>query len=320
MKKKLLVLLLIITVAAFVFTGCTPPTPSEGEGEGEGELEGVVFEIDGAYNEGGITYVKGGETYDLTVTFPAPVDNVIACFSCVGEFAKQPLIGGCDSVPILFSEDNVTWTGKVNFDCYYDCNGDTCTVGYLWVEAGDCDWCLYSIPVVVDYDAPYATLKITTSSKDCYCGGCAIKVTSITEEVLCDEDVACCGDYCSGFAGWSVRIFDKYPWNVCCDTSCEEPIFTASDSKCPIEFVTPCLTEDKTYYAILELEDNVGNKVTFAEAFKLDTSCGLDFVEIEIPDKCDFDYPECATEKDGAWYIVFDDDEKMDDDCWVCGY
>lgn len=37
--KNILILLLIITLAAFAFTGCTPPNGTEGEGEGEGETE-----------------------------------------------------------------------------------------------------------------------------------------------------------------------------------------------------------------------------------------------------------------------------------------
>ena len=49
MKKKLFLLLLIVALAAFVFTGCTPPAEGEGEGGGEDEAgEGKVEQAIGS--------------------------------------------------------------------------------------------------------------------------------------------------------------------------------------------------------------------------------------------------------------------------------
>ena len=69
--KKLLVLLLISIMAIFVFAGCDGVVPGEGEGEGEGEIEGVVVEVQDEVKLGGKTWIKGGVSRDITVTFTA---------------------------------------------------------------------------------------------------------------------------------------------------------------------------------------------------------------------------------------------------------
>lgn len=279
MKKKLLVLLLIISVAAFVFTGCTPPPPSEGEGEGEGEIEGVVVEIDGAVEIGGKTYIAGG-THNITVTFPAPVVNAeVLITDCTGDYSKQFYSNGINVV-LFPNADKTVWEGSATFTCT-PCGGlDSCVTGseccasYVMVSAGECegDTCL-QFPIIVDCEVPYACLEV--EADDCVCEGCEITFKSTSNVHDCAADELCCGDDCSGLASWAIAIYDKQPFDECCETPCYEPIWTASGTDCPIEATTNCLTEDKLYYAIVTLADMVGNEVEYYATLELAEDCGL---------------------------------------------
>jgi len=337
--KKLLVLLLISALAIFVFAGCDGLVPGEGEGEGEGEIEEVTVDIDGAVVLGNKTYVSAGE-HDITVTFPAPLEGSVTAWLslCSGNYAEKGLIedllSGLGLSIVLFpNEDRTIWEGSVHFgattivanptsptsrqelipDFYNDC-----CASYLSITAGECedDVCV-KIPVVVDHAKPYTELKVSASGTDCTCGGCALTVTSVTETDICDPDVECCGDLCSGLAGWSIRIFDKNPWNVCCDTECETPIFTDSGTGCPVEFTTDCLDEGITYYALLELEDNVLNKTSAAYAFSFDTGCNVSTEELGAPGTCVYDNIEFCETISGAHIIKIDPDDTAPSAC-VC--
>jgi hypothetical protein len=175
---------------------------------------------------------------------------------------------------------------------------------------------------VVDAEQPYVALKLTMSGEyeDCPCGGCALTVSSVVEEYVCDPDLECCGDDCSGLASWSFRLFDEPPWNVCCDAGCEDPIFEASGTDCPIEFTTDCLDEG-TYYAILDLVDNVGNETNIADAFEIyrDGDCYLGYAYLELPEECDYDEFEWCWDYDWNPIVFADPDGMMDGDCWnIC--
>lgn len=286
MKKKLFLLLLIVALAAFVFTGCTPPTPSEGEGEGEGEIEGVVVEIDGAVEIGGRTYVSKG-SHDITVTFPAPVANANVFISeCSGNYAKAtiPYYDYYGSPVVLWpNEDKTVWTGKGSFECkpcgkestecetFYDC-----CASYVSVVAGECegDVCI-SMPVIVDCDLPYACIEV--SIDECPCEGCEVAFESTKTSPVCAADKECCNDKCSGLASWAIAIYNRDPFDKCCETPCWEPIWTASGTECPIKATTDCLEpmfdkddEVKPYYVIVTLADMVGNEVRYYATLELD--------------------------------------------------
>lgn len=250
--KKFLVLLLIVTLAAFVFVGCDL-IPSEGEGEGEGEVEDITIVIEGAYEKSGYTYVQDGKSYDITVTFPAPEKNVIAYFNCEGDYDDFAAF-------LVPNADKTVWTGKVKM-----IGQDFCDVCYLWVEWGMCTDCYTGIPVIVDSESPYASFEV--SVKDCVCEGCEVIFKSLTEAFACDPDELCCGDDCSGLAGWAINIFDKEPFDKCCAASCYEPKFTCSGTDCPIECTVSCLDTskdyDSPYYLVIDLEDNVGNTTRY---------------------------------------------------------
>lgn len=294
MKKKLFLLLLIVALAAFVFTGCTPPAEGEGEGEGEGEVTEPTIEIDGGYAKGQYTFVQKGKTYDVTVSFPTPTSNVELSFECeVNDLTKaidvEGLVGLLEPVE---GTNKTVWTGKFTFN---GC-GDThnCSLGYLYAEWGECDVdCYARIPVIVDGDKPYAKINVTVD--DCCCDNCEITLKSAkdTEGNLCDPcgptGSACCEDDCSGLASWKVDIYswdgrgqkpfpDGTQVDCCTVPPCLDLEHSCEGVGCPIECVTECLDvnwakadtnngnlvpQPKDYYAVITLKDNVGNTQTY---------------------------------------------------------
>jgi len=258
--KKLLVLLLISVLALFVFASCTtPPTPSEGEGEGE--VEAAVLDIVDDVIADGKNWVKGGKTYDFTVTLAVPTDNVYAYNSdCTGDYSKSS--SDSDTPIVLWpNADKTVWSGSVKFTCDPCDTGECveysgCCASVIFVEFGDCDWCATSLPVLVDCEDPWARLELCMD--DCDCAGCELSFTTDACTSTCDPSEDLCGDShdedelcpgcddvydCSGLASWSLAIYPDDPYDVCCDVPCEEPIWSASGTDCPISAVTDCMTE-----------------------------------------------------------------------------
>ena len=312
--KKLLLVLLVVTLASFLFVGCLPVTPAEGEGEGEGEAEICpTVSVTSQAAVGGKTYIKAGKQ-TITVTFAVPTEPVSVY---VGWDLRPNGFPG-EEVVMYPNADKTIYTGEFKFgDVYEGCNE-----AYIYVETCEtCDYCKY--PYTVDPHDPYVVLEVAVSGEfeDCPCGGCAMTISSVVEEDVCDPDVVCCGDDCSGLASWSFRLFDEYPWNVCCDAGCEDPIFEDSGTDCPIEFTTDCLDEG-IYYAILDLVDNVGNETNAAGAFELyrdGESCWLGWAELNLPEACDYDDFYWCWPDDNP-IVIIDPDETMDEDCYICGY
>ena len=273
--KKLLLVLLVVTLAAFLFVGCLPVTPSEGEGEGEGEVEtGITVDIEGAVEVGGFTYVSEG-THKITITFPVPVAGLVTAYtgmgSCYDNFseamkADKDVIYYYGNIIFYPNEDRTVWTGLGNFG--YSLNNQlsplttSCCSAMLEFYFGDCvdDACL-GIPFVVDGAPPYAEIDI--SAEDCDCEGYAITFDTVSQNPDCEDAIECCGDDCSGLASWSVVLYEDYPFDACCDPSiCEEPIGSCSGTECPIICESECLLEG-TYYAVVNLVDNVGNETAY---------------------------------------------------------
>jgi hypothetical protein len=282
--KKLLLVLLVVTLASFLFVGCLPTTtPAEGEGEGEGEgATEVVVDIDGSTVLEGKTYISAG-SHDMTVTFPTPVAGSVTAYIglCGGDYSKSLLndiiTAGGISVVMFPNEDRTVWSGSADFwgvgpDLLLD-KDFGCCASYVFISSGECeDETCIQFPVIVDSCAPYAEIEVTLEDDYCVCSGCAVTFSSITTEEICEADVECCGDDCSGLASWSITLYDGEPFDVCCDPSvCEEPIDSAS-GVCPIDFTTACLTatgDGEFYYAIIELVDNVGLETTYYAQFTL---------------------------------------------------
>lgn len=265
MKKKLLVLLLIITVAAFLFTGCTPRPEPEPEPEPGPTIDGVLVEFANEYREGDRIYVKGGKN-NVTVTFPAPVPAgtmvQVELSDCTGDYSK----GGVYLWP---SEDRTVWTGSVKFVCEsFDlCEGpcettpEACCATTVKITSGACeeDTCI-AFPVIVDCENPYAELKV--AAKDCCCSECAISIKSVADPeedecAVCPPDLApCCGDDCSGLASWKVDVYrvkksaysnfpeglDLLAFEDCCEIStCAKLVTSCEGEDCPIECTLDCL-------------------------------------------------------------------------------
>jgi predicted small secreted protein len=256
--KKLLLVLLVVTLASFLLVGCTGTTPAEGEGEGEGEAEAVIIEILDAVEVLGKLYVAPGSS-DVTATFSAPVENVYAYLTdCTGDYSKD---SNYSETPIVLwpNADKTVWSGSINFTCSPCYTGDCvefsiCCASYIWVEAGECDWCETSLPVIVDCEAPWASLELCMD--DCDCAGCELSFATASCSYTCDPDEELCGDShygecpgcddvydCSGLASWSLAIYEDDPFEECCEVPCEEPIYECSGTECPIACVTDCLSE-----------------------------------------------------------------------------
>jgi hypothetical protein len=255
--KKLLLVLLVVTLASFLFVGCLPTTPAEGEGEGEGEGEICpTVAVTSQVAVAGKNYIKAG-TQTITVTFAVPTEPVSV-------FIGEAIKGNPEGVPdeakevIMYPDaDKKVYTGTFKF-FGEQCEPTDCSEDYIYVLTCEtCAPCKY--PYTVDSVAPYATVEICIDK--CTCAGCELSFTSTTSEVTCGDDTVNCGDACSGFASWSIDIYDDYPFDDCCLVPCEVPI--ASDSGvCPIDFTTACLgtPTSETLYVVVTLVDQVGNE------------------------------------------------------------
>jgi hypothetical protein len=226
-----------------------------------------------------------------------PFAYVTYCSGYYGT-AKEKITEPSGDVVLFPNEDKTVWTGSGKFGCYYENNSfdarpalyqcSPCCASYVEVSAGECspDTCI-SLPVIVDCDLPYAKIEVT--SEECECGGCAVTFDSETIEETCG-DTECCGDDCSGLAGWSIALYDEDPFDICCETPCTEPIFTCSGTSCPIECTTECLeahpdggTNENApdwYYVVISLVDEVGNEGKYYARFRLETdgegNCQID--------------------------------------------
>ena len=122
-----------------------------------------------------------------------------------------------------------------------------------------------------------------------------LTIFSSVDEFLCGADEECCGDVCSGLAGWSIVLYDDYPFDECCDPSiCEEPIGSCSGTECPILCTTDCL-DAGTYWAVITLVDHVGLETVYIAEITVsggddpDDTCDIVVVEFKpngIPDDC----------------------------------
>jgi hypothetical protein len=216
---------------------------------------------------GGKKIIGGGEQ-TITVTFAVPTEPVSVY---VGNDLKD-ILDSTTEVVMYANADKTVYTGDFDFS---ELPADSCNEAYIYVETCDaCAYCKY--PYTVDTVPPEATVEICLD--DCTCAGCELVFSSDVTTDTCDPDEVLCDDDCSGFASWTIDIYDVDPFDECCDVPCAEPI--ESDSGvCPIDFTTTCLTDGvtglDTVYAVVTLVDNVGNSTKFG-------------ADIEFnPDSCD---------------------------------
>jgi len=274
LMKKLLVLLLVSALAIFVFAGCDliPPSEGEGEGEGEGEVEICpTITIDGSFTDSvsGKTYVKGSAD-EVVVTFSQPTEGVNIYLSASflwGLLSKeQPKDVSLFDLPLAYtvSADGTTYTAALPVDLFEDEDFD-CVPFMIKVISceGECE-CVETF--ILDNVPPSAKIEVCIDK--CICDGCELSFTS-TSKTECATTTEDCGDDCSGLASWAVNVYADYPFDKCCDASCETPIATDS-GVCPIDFTTSCLTtyideveEEESVFVVFTLVDNVGNEVNW---------------------------------------------------------
>jgi hypothetical protein len=287
--KKLLLVLLVVTLASFLFVGCLPTTPDGGEGEGEGEGEAGIcptLSVTTQVAVEGKNYIKGG-SQTITVTFAVPTEPVSVWVGPGSEKASPLGIpDDAEEVVIYPNADKTVYTGDYTF--WGDCNE-------LYIYVITCNTCApCKFPYTVDTVPPEATVEICLD--DCTCAGCELVFSSAIDEFDCEEDEVLCGDDCSGFASWSIDIYEDYPFEECCEIPCIEPI--ESDSgPCPIDFTTTCLDLEEAF-VVVTLVDNVGNSTRFGATVTMN------------PDTCDeitvtdWDADECV---DTADFVICDD-------------
>jgi len=275
--KKLLLAILVVVFVSLLFVGCIPTTPTEGEGEDEGEIAICpTVSVTSQVAVGVKKYIKSGPQ-TVTVTFTVPTEPVSVY---IGNALKVAPASDAAEVIMYANADKTVYTGTFNF-------GEKdidCAEAYIYVDTcSECNYCKY--PYIVDTVTPKAIIEICMAS--CTCEGCELTFNSTSSSLSCEVDTVNCGDDCSGLSSWSITLFDKYPFDNCCDTSCEEPVYTCSGTECPIECTTDCLTGDGPYYVVVNLVDNVGNETQWGVLveFNSEDCDDLDFTYLD-PSNC----------------------------------
>jgi len=329
--KKLLLVLLVVILASFLFVGCLPTTPAEGEGEGESEGE-VTVEIEGEVVYDGKIYLSRGD-HTITVTFPVPVAGWVKGYItyCSGDYSKEDKILNDGTEVVLFpNEDRTIWIGSGSFRD----SASWCCASYLEIFAGECeDEACIRFPVIVDCEPPYLLLELDSDA--CTCEGVFVDFMVDIDPQECAEDIHCCNDDCTALVSGSLAVYDKDPFNDCCETPCTEPLWTCSFSECPDDVTIPLCTTSclvpqaistngidytgnpeapTVYYLVVKLADVVGNENAYYAQFIL----ALD----ESDDKANLfcqrfyeDINDCACT---SWTYGPDTDP-LDEDDWV-GY
>jgi len=258
--KKLLLVLMVVALASFLFVGCVPTTVDDGDDVVDGEtVVGIcpTVSVTSQAEVDGKLYIKGLKTQTITVTFAVPTEPVSVY---VGNAIKAFPTGAAEVV--MYTTDKMVYTGDYKFGS--DGEFEDCNEAYIYVDTClECDYCKY--PYTVDTGKPFIG-PVEVSVDACSCDGCVLSFAGKKTEDCdsCDPKVYC-GDCCSGFASWSVDLYDKYPLDDCCDTPCVEPI-DGGTGDCQVDWDSNCLLESssgsgtRTVYALVTLLDNVGNK------------------------------------------------------------
>jgi len=280
--KKLLFVLMIVVMLSFIFVGCLPVTPSEGEGEGEdegeSEIPAVSIYVEGEYADPitGDIWVRGCDNLDVTVTFAEAIEE--------GQNVWIRLNTGGKPFALLNSwilaEGNGTEFVAKDFN--FPCTKDDCPPLCIEVMVGDvcCSEVIYHEVRMIDSLSPYALLYVGAED----CGPCddTVKIiinSSVTGE--CGAEEGCCGDSCSGFASWTIDIFDEEPSGELCQLPCDSPVDSLFGTECPIFGETVCLEKGK-YYVVATLLDNAGNQTKYFATVDTSIPCLPETVGIEL--------------------------------------
>jgi len=272
--KKLLLVLMVVALASFLFVGCVPVTPAEGEGEGETEVAICpTISIAGSYYDAvsGKTFMKGKTSgvYTVTVVYAQPTEGVAIKYSSATTTVA--------SAPYYVSADGLTYTAEIPYNVAGSCASFMITTTDCY---GECT-CVQTF--TLDNHAPKAKIKVTVPA--CVCEDCSLTFDSDWVNAgTCVDTAGCCGDDCSGFAAWSIDVYNQDPYNTCCTIPCATPVATCSAAACPIDCATGCLYgEDAAasvlvpkYFVIIDMADNVGNSKKYWASIVFDSGCNVE--------------------------------------------
>ena len=287
--KKLLLVLMVVALASFLFVGCLPVTPAEGEGEGEGEV-GIcpTVAVTSQVAVAGKNYIKAG-SQTITVTFAVPTEPVSVWIpaECVEKGAPDGVPDDAYEVVLYADADKKVYTGDFDF------SGVECCELYIYVLTCEtCAPCKY--PYIVDGVGPESEIEI--KSKACICVGCDLTFKTPTQTEVCGVTGECCDDYCSGFASYTIDLYESDPFDLCCDIPCITPKYSCTPGvACPVDCTLSCVTGTTTdtvkkYWMVASLLDNVGNRTRYYATIELDSGCGVTVTE----------YPENKTPTGGT--------------------
>ena len=322
--KKLLLVLLVVALASFLLTGCfgVPEDGTDGDGGGVAAICPTIT-ITGQYAGVDKTYVKASATAEVVVTYTVPTEGV--SIYLVGTETTKVLL------PYTVSADGLVYTASADLTCLYKCD-------LIMIEVVDCyGECTCVESFVVDCWEPKAKMMLSTSA--CVCEGCAISIKSdYVIPGLCADDLGCCADDCSGVASWSIKVYNKDPYDVCCTTECAEPVVTCGAAACPIECISECLLGNdesagavEAYYMVMSMLDNVGNENKYWAMVEFDSGCEMEaFTWWDAPNKAAdgsstdtcLDWTSDGTPEtpvyDSAfgWYVIFGESCTWDTECY----
>jgi len=282
--KKLLLIFLIMGLIACLLVGCNVIIPTDGEGENESEIADCpIVTVSSQVAVEGKTYIKGG-AQTITVEFAEPTE-IVSVY--VGEnlrvdFSNNNPEGIPDTARevIMYPDtDKKIYTGSFNFlEPRATIESKlkrplSCEEDYIYVlTCNTCAPCKY--PYIVDTRGPESEIDIT--AKACTCSGIDLMFNTPAQTSDCGEAPICCGDDCSGFASYTIDLYDSPPFNDCCDVPCINPVYSCpAGLACPIDCTLSCITGgngeiNKNYYMVATLLDVVGNRTRYYATITLD--------------------------------------------------
>jgi hypothetical protein len=228
---------------------------------------------------------------------------------------------GTTDVPV-FTVDNLVFKGTHLF--FGPCDAVQITV------SGACEDICAAKSVVVDSGNPYAELEASVAPCDCETGYALTIASDWSDTTDCISDSGCCGDDCSGFASWNVKIYDEYPWDDCCaEDPCVEPNAEEDGTACPISITKECIGDvftpdgwedffDQHFWVIATLTDNVGNEIKYYGEVITDPVADtlVSFVELYV-DPTSLDCTCYAEDVDAADLVIGDCDGTPATECYA---
>jgi len=281
--KKLLLVLLVVALASFLFVGCIPSvTPDEG-GDGGEVVESAcpTVSITSEVAIGGKNYIKGG-SQTLTVTFAEATEQVSVYVTAALKDNPSGVPTSAEELVMYPDADFKVWTATNRFGVS---TGAECVEGYVYVST--CTTCApCKFPYVIDEYGPCSTVKIYEyPTTGCSCGGLNLRFVTPTVATADCDVTSYCGDTCSGLATYKVDLYKADPFGTCCDIPCISPVAYCEGTGCDIDCTISCFdpnlyftiagTDSKTFYALINLADKVGNTTRYYATILLDSGSNI---------------------------------------------